>query len=474
MIPHVHLPPNRINEERSAFARGPRERQLRIIVDRATAPAGEALDLLLRFAGHPLVEVLSTRAEGLPRLAVSPIDPATDQARTIITRPAGPTNYSAVRSASRALRLADELLQASPTIADREEVIRVLLLAFAAAECYGADALVTGSPILLDRTIQRSGAAASNAMTVAEGLALLGLHLRLRGDFTMDRGPGYRGSIDRGLFYWDLARALLPSAWQCSSGAQQYGQATGNDSMFQLVLSAITRLGNSLRARDYLHGQLKLVQTHDTADDALFYLDTFLVFMVGAFDTIARVAHLAYGLNPKKLRRARWRDDKDWRPTQLQPVALRLHGSWTSARRPAMPWICWRCCATGSMVRPCGRSASSVQADSVRASCFCPRTRKPSCWPSSPEGEATILGGSARRAAWASPWRWTDSSKKYCRRQSQLWTSSSGQSPTRSPSCPECRLRVFLPVHQPATRFTLPPGGDYSSLQDSEAQTEQL
>lgn len=115
MIPHVHLPPNRINEERSAFARGPRERQLRIIVDRATAPAGEALDLLLRFAGHPLVEVLSTRAEGLPHLAVSPIDPATDQARTIITRPAGPTDYSAVGSASRAPRLADELLQASPT-----------------------------------------------------------------------------------------------------------------------------------------------------------------------------------------------------------------------------------------------------------------------------------------------------------------------------------------------------------------------
>ena len=324
MIPHVHLPPNRINEERSAFARGPRERQLRIIVDRATAPAGEALDLLLRFAGHPLVEVLSTRAEGLPHLAVSPIDPATDQARTVITRPAGPTNYSAVRSASRALRLADELLQASPAIADREEVIRVLLLAFAAAECYGADALVTGSPIVLDRTIQRSGAPASNAMTVAEGLALLGLHLRVRGDFTMDRGPGYRGSIDRGLFYWDLARALLPSAWQCGSGAQQYGQATGNDSMFQLVLSAITRLGNGLRARDYLHGQLKLVQTHDTADDALFYLDTFLVFMVGAFDTIARVAHLAYGLNPTKLRRARWRDDKDWRPKQLQPVAPAL------------------------------------------------------------------------------------------------------------------------------------------------------
>lgn len=324
MIPHVYLPRGHINQERSAFARGPKERQLRVIVDRATAPAGEGLDLLLRFAGHPLVEVLSTRAEGLPRLAVSPIDPATDQARTVITRPAGPTNYSAVRSASRALGLADELLQASPAIGDREEVIRVLLLAFAAAECYGADALVTGSPILLDRAIQRPGAPASNAMTVAEGLALLGLHLRLRGDFTMDRGPGYRGSIDRGLFYWDLARALLPSTWRCGSGAQQYGQATGDDRMLPLVLSAITRLGNSLRARDYLHGQLKLVQTHDTADDALFYLDTFLVFMVGAFDAIGRVAHLACGLNSTKLRGAQWRDDTGWRPKQLQPVAPAL------------------------------------------------------------------------------------------------------------------------------------------------------
>jgi hypothetical protein len=320
VIPQVHLPRARQSEERSAFARGPKERRLRIVVDRATVPAGEALGLLLTFAEHPLVDALRTRADvGLSHLDIGPIDPAEDQAPVLIFHPDGATTDTGVWPASNHLALADDLLRAHPGIADRDEIVRVLLLA-AAAEDYGADALVTGSPVLLDPTISGVGAQRSNAIAVTEAVALAGLYLRLRDDFTHGRHAwGNWERFDRGRFHWVLARELLPSAWRCGSAVAQYGQAIGDDTAFQLVISAIRRLDNSLRARDRPHGQMQLVQGNNAADEGLFYLDTFLVFLVGAFDAVGRAAHLVCGLKPNKLHNVTWRGP--WRTRQLQPVA---------------------------------------------------------------------------------------------------------------------------------------------------------
>lgn len=67
---------------------------------------------------------------------------------------------------------------------------------------------------------------------------------------------------------------------------------------------------------------MKLEQNNDTADEALFALDTFLVFLVGAFDAIGRAAHLTCGLDPTKLHDVSWR--RQWRTRQLAPVAATL------------------------------------------------------------------------------------------------------------------------------------------------------
>jgi len=132
VIPHVHLPRARQNEERSAFARDPKERRLRIVVDRATVPAGDALDLLLTFGQHPLVDALSTQADvGLSHLDIGPIDPAWDQAPVLIFHPDGATTDTGVWPASNHLQFADDVLRAHPGIANRDEVVRVLLLAAA-------------------------------------------------------------------------------------------------------------------------------------------------------------------------------------------------------------------------------------------------------------------------------------------------------------------------------------------------------
>jgi hypothetical protein len=114
----------------------------------------------------------------------------------------------------------------------------------------------------------------------------------------------------------------LPNAWRSTSAGGQHKQATGDDRVFQLFISAITRLDRTLRSRDRLHHQLKLEQNNNTADEALFSLDTFLVFLVGAFDAVGRAAHLTYGLDPSRLHEVSWR--RSWRTRQLAPVAASL------------------------------------------------------------------------------------------------------------------------------------------------------
>jgi hypothetical protein len=322
VIPYVELPRHRRSgEERSAFARGSNERKLRIVVDRATVPEQDALELLLGLGHHPSIELLSTRAEGFAHLDIGLIDLHKDKASAIIRRPDGSRTHFAVWPPHTSEAFAEQSLCDHPDLGDADEILRVLLLASASRD-RGADALVTASPVLVDPALRGPVASDSNAMPVEAALALIGLYLRARDDFTLRRLPGLRESFDRGLFYWVLARELLPNAWRCTSAGGQHKQATGDDRVFQLFISVITRLDRGLRSRDRLHHQLKLEQNNDTADEALFALDTFLVFLFAAFDAVGRAAYLTYGLDPSRLHKVSWR--RAWRTRQLAPVAASL------------------------------------------------------------------------------------------------------------------------------------------------------
>jgi hypothetical protein len=322
VIPHVELPRHRLSgEERSAFARGSKERKLRIVVDRATVPEDEALELLLGLGHHPWIELLSTRAEGFAHLDIGPIDQHKDKAPAVIRRPDGSRTHTAVWPPHTAEAFAERYLRDHPDLGDTDEILRVLLLASASRD-RGADALVTASPVLVDPALRGPVARDGNAMPVEPALALAGLYLRARDDFTLRRLPGFRETLGRGLFYWVLARELLPNAWRSTSAGVQHKQATGDDRVLQLFMSAITRLDRALRSRDRLHHQMKLEQNNDTADEALFFLDTFLVFLVAAFDAVGRAAHLTYGLDASRLHEVSWR--RPWRTRQLAPVAASL------------------------------------------------------------------------------------------------------------------------------------------------------
>jgi hypothetical protein len=318
MIPRIELHNvSRINEERSAFTRSVKERSLRIVVDRTTASEDDILEMLLGFAHHPLIELLSTRSEDIPHLEIHPIDHENDQAPMETSWPDGRKTGQAVWPASTYLMRAESYLRSHPS-ADRDEVLRVLLLAGAAIEV-GADAFVTGSDVLLDPAQQGRLAKDSNAMTVESAVALVGLYLRLRNDFTYRQEKHFRENFNRRLYYWVLARELLPSAWRWTDAGGQHSQATGDDTTLQLSLSALKRIDHALRARDRVHEQMKLPQNNDTADEALFYLNTFLVFFVSAFDAVAQAAHLIYGLDPGKLYLVGW--GREWWTKQLSSVA---------------------------------------------------------------------------------------------------------------------------------------------------------
>jgi hypothetical protein len=322
VIPHVELPRHRLSgEERSAFARGSKERKLRIVIDRATVPEDEALELLLGLGHHPSIDLLSTRAEGVAHLDIGPVDQQKNRAPAVIRRPDGSRTHLAVWPPHPSEAVAERSLRDHPDLGDHDEILRVLVLASASRD-RGADALVTASPLLIDPALLGPMARDSNAMPAKAALALVGLYLRARDDFTLRRLPGLRQTFDRGLFYWVLARELLPNAWRSTSAGAQHKQATGDDRVFQLFISAITRLDRALRARDRLHHQLKLEQSNDTADEALFALDTFLVFLVAAFDAVGRAAHLTYGLDSSRLYEVSWR--RPWRIRQLAPVAASL------------------------------------------------------------------------------------------------------------------------------------------------------
>ena len=307
-IPKVVLPIfTRIGEENSAFTRGSSERRLRVVVHRQL-PDGDSnlLDVVRTFAAHPLLIIYSTDSRDGPHIELEEIDEGRDVVPVVLRGPDGDT-LTGVPSAREKLRLAKEITSGDLS---EEQVARLLFLASASFHL-GTDALATGSEFLLTDA-PRGIVARSNPMTLRQTVALIGLFLRSRGDFVVEMHSKVTFSLDRGLFYWVLARELLPAGWRWCSACVHSSFGSGDDTPELLGASALARFDRTLRARDRLQEQFQVRQTNNTMDEALFYLDVALLELAGAFDAVARVAHLAYGLsgglNSASWRRDEWRD----------------------------------------------------------------------------------------------------------------------------------------------------------------------
>ena len=274
---------------------GPDQRRLRILVDEGAAARGE-LGFLSQVCGRPGVHVVSEGADASDRLEFQQVD--RDQLPFTITTAAGRT-YMAIWPYRQWLEKARVLDPQSTTEGDLPHWLRLA----AVAEEIEVDALVTADPLLLDHR-SNSSFFRANVRSVREAIALVGLFLRSRGDYTV--WPEYSLSYGRGGYYWGLTRELLPAAWRWFGACVQSSHGGGSDRVQMLGQAALQRVDRALRCRDVVHIEAARPDGRDTAGEALFHLNALLVALGGAFDAVARVAHIVYEMPPSELRLASW------------------------------------------------------------------------------------------------------------------------------------------------------------------------
>lgn len=286
---------------RSAFDPGPDRRPLRVLLDDRAAGSGDVFEFLTGLCGRPDLDAVREATGARNRLTFEAPDRQADLLPFTITSAhvrthSGIWPYGQWEAGARALTRSLDGTLGLP------EGIRLA----AVAEEIGADALATADPLLLDHRHDPMLARA-NVRSVAETVALVGLFLRSRDDYTV--WPEYPLTYGRSGYYWGLARALLPAAWRWFSACVDSTHHGGPVQVQALGEAAIRRVDRALRCRDTVHIEVAKANSRDAPEQALFFLDSLLVAFGGAFDAVARVAHLGYGL-PGKLRYASWR--KPW------------------------------------------------------------------------------------------------------------------------------------------------------------------
>jgi hypothetical protein len=151
--------------------------------------------------------------------------------------------------------------------------------------------------------------------TPRQALALVGLYLRSQGRFLLWKDPADRvpHSFDKGLYYWVGARELLPAGWRwytaCVQRDANQDQAAGGRDLTYLGGAVFQRVTRVLQARDDLLRAMNCWQDNNVAEDALTALDTCLMFLMGAMDAAARVAHRVLGLPAGREHDAGWQRD---------------------------------------------------------------------------------------------------------------------------------------------------------------------
>jgi hypothetical protein len=226
LIPRTTPPRGLARDVHSAFVRWPDPRPLRIVVDRETE-RDEATEILLGFALHRDVEVISTDpSDGLWHLELGEPDAASDMVPVTVHK-----GVNMTRTAVHSLRALENVASFLP---GPTSDARAALIIAAAAEQANADVFATRRHAAL-RTDVRSPWR-GNPATPEEAVALLGLFLRLRRDFTyhvegdFKHDQSYSETFDGGMYYWVLMRSLLPAGWQWVGACVASETATGDDS----------------------------------------------------------------------------------------------------------------------------------------------------------------------------------------------------------------------------------------------------
>lgn len=212
---------HRENRVRSAFALGSESRRLRVFVDHESLPDDLPTRMLGGFDGHPLVLYDTTNPGGERVLTVDPV--GANGAVSISTTYAGGMATSGVLFPEQKRVLAAKLSRTTTGI----DALTDRLLIASHAELHGADAFVTECPELL-AAANKGHYSGANIMCRHDALALIGLYLRLRGDFNYLHSGRSTAGYGQGGYYEALATELLSEAvrWRsCCPGRTSPGES---------------------------------------------------------------------------------------------------------------------------------------------------------------------------------------------------------------------------------------------------------
>jgi hypothetical protein len=276
------------------FVRGATERPLRIVFDHGSIAQDATTEALAGFAHHDLIDAVEIDGSGgIPALAFGDVNVAADM-MDVVKHASGKSHFVAFGQAQLpdfARDFVVEGLGTDPALMERE--LRVAGVAAA----WGADALVTDSDFLLT-VAPRPMVADANPVRPEQAIALCGLYLRSRDDFTIAMDSTYSWALSRQAFDWALARALLPAGWRF------FGHCLAADPNLDgpvpyLAQAVFERVAQALRARERVVLHSRRGGGFGPADEQLFYFDHAVLALGGAFDAVARVADATYGLANK-------------------------------------------------------------------------------------------------------------------------------------------------------------------------------
>lgn len=286
-----------------------RDERVVVFIDRDSFTDVKELEFLLRQADGERLQVISTAKEGSAQLIY---DESKDDMLPFTTTELNGSGWT-----RHAILFLDQLkkLAASPEIArwaTAEKVERAFIAA-KTAESMRTHVFITEDRVLLDHK-DMGFIAGANPLCLADGMALLGLILRRRNDYEVVANRSGSSKIifkhSRWLFFWYATRDLLPASWWLVTGCAQMP----DDKCRNLALTAISRTADALKCRDHIHEQVILEQTNSSTEDAMFYLDFYLISLTAAFDVLARIADEVYLPTTARGRRigsVGWRK-RDW------------------------------------------------------------------------------------------------------------------------------------------------------------------
>ena len=303
MIDRVRWAQSALDEAPSPFAKGERERPIRITFHDSTlvglpVEEEEPLEALRQLSGLPEVEALETGPGSHPRLTIGAFDGDSQDVPLSVEHEGGRTIAARLPGLLQWRRLAAMLVnQTDPQHPDVKEMLEDLVTARAHVEL-NRDVLVTLSPWLLTHR-SRAPVREANPRAPSEAAKIAGLLLRTRGNYTHTVDRQLKKSFDRGLFYLVLARHRLPSMWRYFGACVHAGKIRGDDTLY-LGQSVLTRCVRALQARDAIGAQFYLPQDNNSRDAMMYHFDYLTLVLAGAIDAQARVAHRAYGITKPK------------------------------------------------------------------------------------------------------------------------------------------------------------------------------